>query len=256
MHVRAALGGRTVLVTGANRGIGAGFVDAALDAGAARVYAGARDVSSLQSARAVHGDRLVPVRLDLADPETIDAAIGECTDVDVLISNAGRSGTGRLLEIDEGDVRDLFEVHVFGPLRLARGLAPGISARRGGMIFVHSSAALALSRNGPAYSASKAASMMLALGIREALQPSGVRVTSVFPGFTNTDIIRAVDIVKAEPRDVVDRSLQAWAAGEACVFPDRFAELVHELLQSDFDGLLDDPGRVMTETVARYAAGG
>jgi short-subunit dehydrogenase len=92
--------------------------------------------------------------------------------------------------------------------------------------------------------------------MREALSADGVRVTSVFPGFTNTDIIRAVDIVKAEPRDVVDRSLDAWAAGQACVFPDRFAEMVHEQLRTNIDGLLDDPGRVMTDTVARYAAGG
>ncbi len=256
MTVHEALAGKTVLITGANRGIGASFVDAVMAAGAARVNAGARDIASLAEARASYGDRLAPVRIDLADPASIDAACAEVGEIDVLISNAGRGGGGGVLEIPDEEVRDLFEVHAFGPLQLARALAPGIRARRGGMIFVHSTAALSLSRNGPAYSASKAAGMMLALAMREALMGDGVRVTSVFPGFTNTDIIRSIDIVKAEPRDVADRSLAAWAEGEACVFPDRFAELVHEQLQTDIDGLLDDPGRVMTALVQRYAAGG
>ena len=255
MDASRDLTGARALVTGANRGIGAAFVDTLLARGAAAVYAGARDPSTLDDARARHGDRLVPVRMDVTQPDDVEAFCAAHDDVDLLISNAGRSGNGAILEIPESEVRDLFDVHAIGPLRLARALAPQIRARHGGMIFVQSAAALALSRHGPAYSASKAAGMMLALALREALQGDGVQVTSAFPGFTDTDIVRSVDIVKASPIDVAERILDGWADGAACVFPDRFAELVHEEVVSNMDGLLDDPGPVMTATVRRYAAG-
>ena len=251
----AALTGVRALVTGANRGIGACFVDALMRGGAAVVYAGARDVASLDPLRRQYGDRLVPVLLDMTEPAHIDDFCAGHDDVGLLISNAGRDGTGSVLTQDEADVRDLFEVHTFGPWRLAAGLAPQLRSNRGGIIFVHSAAALIPSRRGPFYSASKAAGWMMATAMREALRGDGVRVTSVFPGFTDTDIVRSDDIVKASPVDVAARSLQVWATGEACVFPDRFAELVHEQLVTDMQRILDEPTAVVTETVARYTAG-
>jgi NAD(P)-dependent dehydrogenase (short-subunit alcohol dehydrogenase family) len=251
----AALSGVRALVTGANRGIGACFVDALMHGGAAVVYAGARDVASLDPLRRQYGDRLVPVRLDMTEPAHIDDFCAGHDDVSLLVSNAGRDGTGSVLTQDEADVRDLFEVHTFGPWRLAAGLAPQLREHRGGIIFVHSAAALVLSRRGPFYSASKAAGWMLAAAMREALRADGVRVTSVFPGFTDTDMVRSDDIVKASPADVAARSLRGWADDEPCVFPDRFAELVHEQLVTDMQRILDEPTAVVTETVARYAAG-
>jgi len=249
------LRGRVALVTGANRGIGACFVDALMDAGAHRVYAGARDVSSLAPQLEAYGDRLVPVHLDLTVPALIDAFCQSHDDVDLLVSNAGRDGTANVLTADEDDIRDLFEVHTIGPWRLATGLAPQIRERRGGMIFVQSIAALVLSRRGPFYSASKAAGTMMAMALREALRVDGVRVTNVFPGFTDTDIILDEAIAKASPRDVADRALRGWAADEACVFPDRYSELVHEQLVTNLQQILDEPTAVATETVRRYAAG-
>lgn len=242
------------MVTGANGGIGSCFVDALLAAGAARVFACARDVASLAVARARHGDRLVPVPLDLTQPDSIDEAIRACTDVDLLISNAGRGGGGSPLGISDDDVRELFEVHVFGPRRLVVGLLPGLVDRRGGVILVQSTAALALSRGGPMYSASKAAATMMGMGLRESLRDTGVRVCNVHPGFTDTGMIAYYDIAKASPADVAAAALEGWANDEAHVYPDLYSQMVHEQVTTQADFVLNDPTRAGTELIERYRA--
>ena len=244
------LAGLSVLVTGANRGIGAAFVDVLLERGAARVYAGARDVDTLAWAVERHGSSVVPVRMDVTNPLDV-AAFAAKHDVDLLVSNAGREGSGTVIGHDEADARDLFEVHLWGPWRLADALAPGIAARGGGMIFLQSVAALVLSRRGPFYSASKAAATMMAAALRESLREDGVTVTNVFPGFTDTGMA-VDDVPKARPRDTAERSLDGWAAGEASVYPDRFAEALHARMQSDIDAVLDRPRETVTELYRRY----
>jgi len=248
------LAGISALVTGANRGIGAAFVDVLVDRGASRVYAGARDVDSLAWAVERHGGTVVPVRMDVTNPLDV-AAFAASHEVDLLVSNAGREGSGSVIGHDEADARDLFEVHLWGPWRLADALASGIAARGGGMIFVQSIAALVLSRRGPFYSASKAAATMMAAAMREALLEDGVTVTNVFPGFTDTGMV-VDDVPKAHPRDTAERSIDGWAAGEASVFPDRFAEAVHARMQSDVDDVLDRPRATVTDIYRRYLLDG
>lgn len=244
--------GKVALVTGANRGIGASFVDALMEAGAAKVYACARKPESLDWAVEKHGPRLIPLRLDLAVPEQIDVVIEAAGDTDLLISNAGRGGSGRVHELDDALVRKLFEVHVFGPRRLISGLLPGIVERRGGVILVQSTAALAMSRGGPMYSASKSAATFMGMGLREELRKAGVRVSNIHPGFTNTDIIATYEIAKADPRDVVDRALVGWANDEAHVFTDLYSEMVHEQLVSEMNNVLFEPAAAGTELIAEY----
>ena len=231
MTASGPLSGAHVLITGANRGLGAAFVDAALELGAERVYACARDPRSLEAAVLLHGSRLVPVALDVTRPEQVEAVCAGVRDLDLLVSNAGVEGSGRVIGHDEADARHLFEVHLWGPWRLADSLAPAIRESGGGMIFVQSIAALVLSRRGPFYSASKAAATMMAAALRESLRDANVTVTNVFPGFTDTDMMAAEDVPKASPRRTADLALAAWARGEASVYPDRFAELIHGRMQ-------------------------
>ena len=245
------LRGCTALVTGANRGIGAAFVDVLVERGAARVYAGARDLDALAWAVQRHGDRVVPVRMDVTEPLDVAAFAAVHDDVDLLVSNAGREGSGQVIGHDEADARHLFEVHLWGPWRLADALAPGVAARGGGMVFVQSIAALVLSRRGPFYSASKSAATMMAAALRESLREEGVTVTNVFPGFTDTGMV-VDDVPKARPRDTAERSLDGWAAGEESVFPDRFAEAVHARMQTQIDDVLDRPRETVTELYRRY----
>jgi NAD(P)-dependent dehydrogenase (short-subunit alcohol dehydrogenase family) len=244
--------GRVGLITGANRGIGACFVDALMAAGASTVYACARNLGDLDWAATKYGDRIVRVELDMSIPEQIQRAIAQCPDVDLLISNAGRGGGGAVHELPDAIARTLFEVHVFGPRQLITGLLPGLIERRGGIILVQSTAALAMSRGGPMYSASKAAGTMMGMGLREAMRVNGVRVSNVHPGFTNTEIIAGYEIAKAEPADVVACALEGWANDEAHVFTDLYARMIHEQLQTQIDFVLSEPVAAGTEVINRY----
>lgn len=252
---RSDLRGAHVLVTGAGRGIGDSFVAALLDRGASRVYAAVRDPRTIADRASAYGPRLVPVTLDVTDADHVGALSAEIDQLDLLISNAGREGSGNVLTQAESDARDLFEVHLWGPWRLASAFAGRITPATGGFIFVQSIAALALSRRGPFYSASKAAATMMAAALREAVRDSGLTVTNVFPGFTDTGMLAGEEVPKANPRSTADRTLDAWLAGEANVFPDPFAELVHERMRGDLDEALSTPGAMMAELYASYVDG-
>jgi NAD(P)-dependent dehydrogenase (short-subunit alcohol dehydrogenase family) len=256
-HVNSADGGvsveissKRVLVTGANRGLGAQLVEALLARDADRVYAGVRDTRTLVPAVARHGDRVVPVRLDVTDPADIQAVVDAHDDIELLVSNAGQACVGPVVSAaDESSFRSAFEVNFFGPLTLVRALGPQLKARSGGVLFVLSLAALVISRSSPIYSASKAAAMMLAMAVRSELKADGVVVTSSFPGFIDTDMTAGVEIPKAPPRVVADRSLDGWQAGCSVVFPDRLAELVEHAVHTNMAAVLDDPQAVMTELI-------
>lgn len=242
---------RVALVTGANRGIGRAYCELLLESGIERLYACARNISALDDLASLHPSVVVPLSLDLTDAGQIDTVIARCSGVDLVVSNAGREGYGQALELDESQIRDLFEVHVFGPIRLIRGLAASMTIG-GRIVMVHSTAALSLSRGGPYYSASKAASMMVALGLREALSTRGISVTSVYPGFTNTDIVAAYDIAKADPLEVARTSLEAARLGHTNVYPDLYAELVHQAMRENFDDVMDEPGRSGSAIISTY----
>jgi NAD(P)-dependent dehydrogenase (short-subunit alcohol dehydrogenase family) len=246
--------GRTALVTGANRGLGLAFVEALLARGAVRVYAGARDPASLDAVRDRAGDRLVPVRLDVTRAGDRRDVAEACGDVELLVSNAGLAPSGRVLDTDEAVYRETFEVNVFGPLALVAELAPALRRHRGGVLFVNSVTGLVVSRSSPVYGASKAAQRMLALALREQLGADGVVVTTSHPGFIDTDMASEVPYRKASPQEVVDRSLDAWAAGATVAFPDRLAELVEGALVTRAPEVLAEPQRVMTALVAELQA--
>lgn len=158
--------GAHALVTGANRGLGSHFVEALLARGAERVYAAARRIDALADAVENHGDRVVPVQLDVTDEETVRRLADDLPDVDVMVSNAGRPCKLPVLQDQaEQEFRSAMEVNFFGPLGLVRAFAPHLARHRGGILFVQSLAALVISRSSPIYSASKAAAMMLAAGV-------------------------------------------------------------------------------------------
>ena len=123
--------GITALVTGANRGLGKEFTQALLDAGAAKVYAGARDPSTIE----VTDTRVVPVRLDITNPGDIAAAARDCIDVSLVINNAGAMlQTPFLSAPDMSAARTEMETNYFGTLAMARAFAPVLAAAGGGAL--------------------------------------------------------------------------------------------------------------------------
>jgi NAD(P)-dependent dehydrogenase (short-subunit alcohol dehydrogenase family) len=250
------LSGRKVLITGASRGLGTSFVEAALVRRASTVYAAARDPARLP--RFSDPARVVPVRLDVTDQQQVTAAAAERTDIDLLVSNAGVTCHGPVLGRDDGDgddeatFREVLEVNFFGPLRLVRSFGPVLRSPGAGVIFVLTVGAVALSRSSPVYSASKAACLMLALAVREELRSDGATVTIVLPGFIDTEMAAKFDRPKAGPLQIAERSLDGWLAGRNTVWPDRFAELVRDVMGQPYEHLLDEPRKVMTDVQAAF----
>lgn len=247
------LSNRTVLVTGANRGLGASLVEVALDAGAAKVYAAGRDLQSLADVVERGGGRVVPVRLDVTDPEQVAAAAEATGDVDLLVSNAGVTCQKPILaSADVDDFRHTMEVNYFGTMSLLRAFAPQVRERRGGILLILSVAAVSLSRSAPAYSASKAATLMLGSSVREELREDGVQVTVSLPGWIDTEMASALPGEKATPREVSERSLDGHLAGDEVVWPDRFAVLVKQQVENRMLDLLTQPRAVMNEVAAQF----
>jgi NAD(P)-dependent dehydrogenase (short-subunit alcohol dehydrogenase family) len=202
----------TILITGANRGIGAALVEAALQRGATRVYAAARTPLS-------HPDpRVVPLRFDLTEPEQIAAAARAVTDLDVLINNAGVAFSD-----DLGD-RELLERHLavnlFGTHAVTQAFLPLLERSRGSIVNVLSLASLVNLPVIPAYSVSKAAALSLTQGQRALLASRGVSVHAVLTGPTDTDMSRELTVPKASPESVARAILEGVERGEEEIFPD------------------------------------
>jgi len=231
--------GSIAFVTGANRGIGKAFVDALVKSGAEKIYACARDVSTLSEMVAADGGRIIPVALDVTKPDQISAAAKEADDVTLLINNAGVAMfQGLIAAADIEAARTEMEVNYFGPLNVTRAFAPILAANGGGGVI--NLASIASHANFPAlgsYSASKAAVHSLTQGIRAELAAGGTQVTGVYPGPVDTDMAANFPMDKTPPLEVAETILAAVEAGDEDVYPDVVSVELHT-------GLLADPKAV------------
>ncbi|MEE4543456.1 oxidoreductase [Streptomyces sp. V4-01] len=181
------------LVTGANSGLGRAIAEAAVAAGDV-VVAAARRVETLDELVAAHPDQVEALRLDVTDGAAIDAAVkdvlGRHGRIDVLVNNAGRTHVGAFEETSDAELRDLFEVHVFGPAALARAVLPGMRERRSGAIVQMSSMGGQMSFAGfSAYSATKFALEGMTEALADEVGPLGIRTLIVEPGAFRTSLM-------------------------------------------------------------------
>jgi NAD(P)-dependent dehydrogenase (short-subunit alcohol dehydrogenase family) len=208
------------LVTGANRGIGAAFVDALLAAGAAKVYAAARQPIT-------HADpRVVPLVLDVTDTAAIAALAARAGDVTLLINNAGALEGGDLFAAGADALERQLQVNALAPLRLSAALVPALRRARGAIVNILSVVGLAPMPGLASYSASKAAAASLTGSLRASLAGDGVAVHAVFPGPVDTDMAAGIDLPKTSPADVARAVLAGVEAGEAEILPDDFARQI------------------------------
>jgi NAD(P)-dependent dehydrogenase (short-subunit alcohol dehydrogenase family) len=208
----ATIADKTVLITGANRGIGCALVEEALRRGARRVYAGTRQAW-------VHPDeRVTAVVLDVTNPAQIRDAVEVVGPLDVLVNNAG------VLSYDDLSDRGLIEQHLavnlFGTIDVTQAFLPSL-ARPGGRVVnnlsVNSWAALPMI---PAYSISKAAAFSFTQSLRAHLGGTGITVHAVLTGPVDTDLIRHFDVPKASPSSVAEAIFDGVDADEEDIFPD------------------------------------
>jgi NAD(P)-dependent dehydrogenase (short-subunit alcohol dehydrogenase family) len=220
------------LVTGANRGIGEGCVRALLAAGAKKVYAGTRQLSGAGHLIDEFGASVVPIELDVTIPSLVAAAAQRCSDVNVLVNNAGVFNHHTLMGApDDSAARHEMEVNFWGPLNMCRAFAPllknngrglknhggGLENNEGGAIVnVLSAAAIVSVPAMGGYSASKFAARCMTTSIRAELMGQGTQCGALIVGSVDTDLASHVQGQKAKPLDI----------GHACV--KLISENIHE----------------------------
>jgi NAD(P)-dependent dehydrogenase (short-subunit alcohol dehydrogenase family) len=203
--------GKTVLVTGGNRGIGQALIEEALRRGAKRVYAGTRRPL-------VHPDpRVTTVTLDVTDQAQIQAAVEAVDSLDVLINNAGVALYDDLS--DRAALEQSLAVNLFGPWGVTQAFLPLLTESHGAIVNNVSTMALAPLPLTPAYAVSKAAAFSLTQSLR-ALLAGRVSVHAVLTGPTDTDMTRGFEIPKASPESVARAIFDGVEAGEEDIFPD------------------------------------
>lgn len=218
------------LVTGANRGIGRQFVLELLDRGVGKVYATARRTETLD----FDDSRVVPVRLDLLDHESVVAAAAEASDVTVLVNNAGISTGAPLVTGDLAEIRREMDTHFWGTLDVIRAFAPVLAGQGGGAVVnVLSALSWFAAPGSGSYSAAKAAEWNMTNGVRLELSRQGTLVQGVLLGAADTDIAAGYDGPKIDPRQVPRRSLDGLADGSIEVIVDDWTAMVKASLAGD-----------------------
>lgn len=218
----------TVLVTGANRGLGLAFAREALLRGARKVYAGARDPDSVTLAG------VEPIRLDVTRAEDVAAAARRCGDVTVLVNNAGIAAVGGFLEPDSLEAtRRHLETNFFGPLRLSQAFAPVLAANGGGALLnVLSVVSWVHPPVLGSYAASKSAAWALTNTLRLELRAQGTQVLGMHVGFVDTDLARGFEAPKSTPDAVVSRTFDALEAGADEALADDMSQQVRQGLSA------------------------
>jgi NAD(P)-dependent dehydrogenase (short-subunit alcohol dehydrogenase family) len=221
--------GKVALVTGANRGIGRAFVNALIEAGAAKIYAAARNTDTLSDLVADNQGRVVAIELDVTKPDVITSLSVKLTDVEILINNAGIARfTGLLAAPNVDSAREELETNYFGTLNMIRAFAPVLGKNGGGSIVNLGSVASYI--NFPvlgSYSASKAAVHSLTQGVRAELAAQGTTVMGVYPGPIDTDMAENFPMDKTSPSIVAKAVLDGIEAGAEDVYPDPAAKEMH-----------------------------
>ena len=224
--------GAAALVTGANRGLGAAIAQALLDAGAT-VYGGARDPASITN------DRLIPVRLDVTNEDDIADAARTCSDVSIVVNNAGiLRQSASLADGGIEAARAEMETNYFGSMRVARAFAPILRDNGGGaLVNVLSVLSFISMPQGATYSASKSAAWSLTNALRIELRRQGTLVVAVHAGFIDTDMAAGVSGEKVSPESVAKQIVTAVESDAEEVLADATSEMVKAALPNDLTTL-------------------
>lgn len=218
-----------VLITGANRGLGLAFARIALARGALKVYAAARDPSTIT----LPGVEVI--KLDVSNPADVAAAAARATDVTLVINNAGVAAMGGFLDADaiESAQRHL-DVNLFGSLRVAQAFAPVLAANGGGALLnVLSIASWINGQPLGLYAMSKSAAWAMTNGLRHDLRAQGTQVLGLHMGFVDTDLTKGIDAPKSTPDSIVNQAFDGLEAGAEEVLADERTRQVKQGLSAN-----------------------
>ena len=230
--------GAIALVTGANRGLGLHFVEALVEFGAAKVYATARNIDTLDPLVRKHGGLVVPLSLDVTKQAQVDAVAEAAQDVTLLLNNAGVLDGRSLLEAPNlSAFEHEMAVNVFGLARMCQAFAPIIEANGGGAIAnMLSVACLVHYPPFGTYAATKAAAMSLTASLQFDLRAKGVEVFGIFAGFIDTEMAGFVDNDKSSPDEVARNTMLGIEAGDSDIDATEGVIQTRIALQNDPEG--------------------
>ena len=230
-----------VLITGATGAIAQALIAGLNARGAKKIYAAARDISSLSAS-----ERLVPIKMDVNSDDDVNKAAAQAKDVTLLINNAGvNHNTAFLQAADLAIAREEFECNYLAPLRVTRAFAPALIANKGAvlnMLTILSRVNLPLMGS---YCASKAAALSLTQGLRAELGAKGVRVAAALPGAVDTRMTAGLPIPKMSPAEAATEILDGFEVGEEEIYVGDMARGLAAGLASDPKGVerqLASPG--------------
>jgi len=211
---------KTVLITGANRGIGKALVDGALRRGAKKVYAAMR-------VPVQHPDkRVVPLTLDVTSASQIQRAVEDVDALDMLINNAGVAIYDDLSDLQV--IEQHLAVNFMGLLKVTQAFLPHLKRSKGAIVNNLSMAGLAPLPIIPSYSISKAAAFNLTQSLRALLAGDGVRVHAVVLGPIDTNMNRGFNIPKASPESAAQNIFAGVEKDEEDIFPDPASQSIAE----------------------------
>jgi short-subunit dehydrogenase len=222
--------GSVVLLTGATGAIAQALIAELKARGAAKIYAAARDVSSLKAS-----DGLVPIKMDVTKDDEVAKAVAAAGDVTLLINNAGvNHNTAFLVAPDIAIAREEIEINYLAPLRVTKAFAPVLIKNKGAVLNLLTILARVNLPFMGSYCASKAAGLSLTQGLRGELAPKGVRIAAALPGAIDTRMTAMLSIPKMSTADAAKEILDGFEAGEEEIY-------VGEMARGLAQGLAHDP---------------
>lgn len=229
--------GSVCLVTGANRGLGQVFTRMLLAAGAAKVYGGARKPDSVTE------PGVLPVGLDITNPDQVSAAAAACGDVTILVNNAGvMLMDNHLNPAGAEHAEQEMRTNYFGTMAMCRAFAPVLGQNGGGtLVNILSVASWYASPFNGTYASSKAAAWLLTNEVRTQLRDQGTHVVGVHASFIDTEMSAlAVGVPKVSPESVAEQTIRAITEGHKEVLADERTRQIKAALPHDLD-LLYNP---------------
>lgn len=246
------IAGSVALVTGANRGMGLGFVKVLLERGASKIYATGRDPDNLPDVVALDSERIIGLPLDINDAGQRRAVAEQAGDTSLLINNAGIPGSEdenerRLLRASNlDDAREVMETDCFSPIEMCRLFIPNMVERgTGGVINILSIGAIFCLPSHASYCAAKGAQAFMTMGLRADLDGTGVHIAGVYTGGVRTRMAAANTAVLVSPEDHAREVFDAFEAGERHIFAGARATDIR-------DAVLTDPAGFEQAQIERF----